>query len=357
MNVRPISPAPGVLAAPLALCLGCGSGGSGGFAGEVGTYEPDGGLFLGSGDASASAAFDASIEQNHVAVKFITLSCSGSCAEVQAVGTGGYLPYTFKWDDGSTTATRQVCPMSSTSYSVKVTDTGTSGELARPAETVQVPLAANVIACPDGGSVSGGDGGGGFCVADPSFEGTPTPTLSTSTNIGAPPWVACVPSGAGFPNAAIVTGNESSGIGAGTFPPASDGATYLSMNVSANAVFATGIGDVSGPLCEPLHSGVTYSLMVDLASYLPSASYTALSSLEILGSTASCSQGRLLWSSPPAAPTWKTYCATFTPSEETTYLGLTGSLESDAGTMPMGTTLTALGVLLVDHVVPVDACP
>jgi len=103
---------------------------------------------VGSGDAGGLAAFDAYIEQDHVAVKFITLSCSGDCATVEAVGTGGYAPYTFKWDDGTTNATRQVCPASSTNYSVKVTDTGTSGELARAPETVQVPLTADVLTCP-----------------------------------------------------------------------------------------------------------------------------------------------------------------------------------------------------------------
>jgi hypothetical protein len=88
-------------------------------------------------------------------VKFITLSCSDDCAEVEAVGTGGYPPYTFAWDDGSTSATRKVCPTSSTSYRVTVTDTGTSGEFSRGPETVQVSLPANVIACPDGGSNAG----------------------------------------------------------------------------------------------------------------------------------------------------------------------------------------------------------
>jgi hypothetical protein len=151
MNVRRFFPVVVVYLAPLASFAGCGSGGNKGSAGEVGTYEPDGGLFFASGDASTSGPLDAHIEQNHVAVTFVTLSCTGPCADVVAVPTGGHAPYTFKWDDGSTNASRNVCPTSSTSYSVKVTDTGTAGELARAAETVQVPLAASVIACPDGG--------------------------------------------------------------------------------------------------------------------------------------------------------------------------------------------------------------
>jgi hypothetical protein len=134
--------------------LGCGDSAGNPYSLPVGS-DDGGGSFFG-GDASVSAGLDAHIEENHVTVTFVTVSCTGPCADVVAVPTGGHAPYTFKWDDGSTTAARQVCPTSSTSYDVNVTDTGTSGELARAAETVQVPLTANVIACPDGGAAEAG---------------------------------------------------------------------------------------------------------------------------------------------------------------------------------------------------------
>jgi hypothetical protein len=153
-----------------ALALGCGS--SGGSL-DVGTDE--GGLssvFPGT-DASGQGAFDAYIEQNDVTVKFITLNCSGDCATVEAVGTGGYPPYTFRWDDGSTSAMRKICRSPSTNYTVKVTDTGTSGELARAPETVQVPLTAKGLACPDGGLLACSDGGGaGSGVLSGRYAGT-----------------------------------------------------------------------------------------------------------------------------------------------------------------------------------------
>jgi hypothetical protein len=149
-----------------ALVFGCGTGGGANYSLDVG--NDDGGPSFGlSGGDGGQGAFDAYIENSsHVAIRFITLSCSGSCATVQAVGTGGYPPYTFQWDDGSTTAIRQVCPTSITSYSVKVTDTGTSGELARAPETIQVPLATNAIAC---------DGGVPVCEDGGPSGGTPAP--------------------------------------------------------------------------------------------------------------------------------------------------------------------------------------
>jgi hypothetical protein len=147
---------------------------------------------LGSGDASASAALDAHIEQNRVTITFVTLICTGPCADVVAVPTGGQAPYTFAWDNGSTSAARHVCPTSSTNYSVKVTDTGTFGELARPPETVQVPLTANVIACPDGGPAPATDGGmdvdaveaGGACAdpGDAPWSGCMTVTVGSSAS-------------------------------------------------------------------------------------------------------------------------------------------------------------------------------
>ena len=147
---------------PAAIALGCGS--SGGSSLDVGSDDGGQSFVMGSGDAAGPGAFDAHIEENQVTVTFVTLGCTGDCATVQAVGTGGYPPYSFKWDDGSTSATRKVCPTSSTSYNVRVTDTGTSGELARSAETVQVPLAANVISCPDGGISDASADGPTDCV-------------------------------------------------------------------------------------------------------------------------------------------------------------------------------------------------
>jgi hypothetical protein len=110
MKVRRLVPALAVCGMASLGPAGCGSVGSGGFAGNVGTYDPDGGLFLRPGDASSPGALDAHIEQNHITVTFVTVSCAGPCADVVAVATGGHAPYTFAWDDGSTSASRHLDP-------------------------------------------------------------------------------------------------------------------------------------------------------------------------------------------------------------------------------------------------------
>jgi hypothetical protein len=114
------------------------------------------------GDAAGPQNLGAYIEQGTVAVKLITLSCAGDCATVQAVGTGGHPPYTYAWEDGSTDAVRRVCPTADTGYSVKVTDTGESGEVSRPPQTAKASVTADVLACPDGGAHPGGNADGGI---------------------------------------------------------------------------------------------------------------------------------------------------------------------------------------------------
>ncbi|MGH7434661.1 MAG: hypothetical protein ACRENE_03225, partial [Polyangiaceae bacterium] len=105
------------------------------------------------------------IEENGITVTFVTLECAGDCAVVQAVASGGNPPYSYAWSDGPIGARRTLCPQSTTAYTLGVTDTASGGEIPRRAETIQVPLAANVLVCADGGS------DGGSCTPG-SYAGT-----------------------------------------------------------------------------------------------------------------------------------------------------------------------------------------
>ncbi|HEX2677749.1 MAG TPA: hypothetical protein VHM19_13950 [Polyangiales bacterium] len=96
----------------------------------------------------------AHIEDVHqMTIEIVTVACAGDCVQVEAVASGGNPPYTFRWDDGSTSASREVCPGASTKYSVQATDTAIDrSEFRYEAHTVSAPLAANVLTCPDGGT-------------------------------------------------------------------------------------------------------------------------------------------------------------------------------------------------------------
>lgn len=346
MNPRRL-PAALVFATTLAAfsSLGCGSGGNTGLAGTGGGHDPDGGgvgITLSGGEAGG-AGLAAYVEQGQVPVTLITLGCPGECASVQAVGTGGNPPYTFSWDDGSTASTRTVCPKNTTSYSVKVTDTAAGGELGSPAQTAQARLTADVLSCadggvPDGAPAEGGahdggalDGSGPLCIGNPSFEG-----MAKAPGIDAPPWANCTASG--FDTAII----DPSIPGAlQTFPPASDGSTYLEL--IASYTFGTGgSGIVTAPLCAPMRAGTSYSLQVDLAN--GSGAGLTPTSLQIVGGTQFCGMEEGLWTSPVPGTTWSTFCATLTPQSDWSYLTLELSGE-------------ATSELFIDHIVPVASCP
>jgi hypothetical protein len=168
----------------LLLAAACGgNGGTPTYTLPVGSDDA-GGAFAGT---DAAGAFDAAIEENHLAVNVITLGCAGACASVEAVATGGNPPYTFVWDDGSTDPIRQVCPTSDTNYSVTAGDTAIAGEFARPPETTKVTLEADVLSsCPDGG----GDAGAALAAvvvpgtADLWLAGQPDGTVQPDTGSG-----------------------------------------------------------------------------------------------------------------------------------------------------------------------------
>jgi hypothetical protein len=232
-SARPPFSLSAVLGLGLATALGCGSSGQE----QLSLGRDDGGpSYAFSADANNLSALDAYIENgSHIAVKFITLSCAGDCATVEAVGTGGNPPYTFDWDDGSTSATRQVCPTASTSYSVKVTDTGTSGELTRPAQTAQANVTTDVVACPD--------------------SGAPDDAAASADAVDAPaPWVGCE----------TASGSDST---CGFLP---DSSLLIDWSV---------------PLARPLVAGQSYDVDVQVTTVVPTGNPPEI---EVFGTSGNC---------------------------------------------------------------------
>jgi hypothetical protein len=82
--------------------------------------------------------------------------CSGSCATVTSTVTGGASPYVYSWSTGEMTQNINPCPLSSTTYTVKITDFG--GATASSTVTVTVNPAVSVTVSstpPCNGSTSG----------------------------------------------------------------------------------------------------------------------------------------------------------------------------------------------------------
>ncbi|HEX2678854.1 MAG TPA: hypothetical protein VHM19_19515 [Polyangiales bacterium] len=93
-------------------------------------------------------------------IEIITLQCAGDCADIQAVAHGGNAPYTFAWDDGSTSAMRHVCLDASSVLRVQATDTAVQdNEFHMPAQTASAEVTATLLGCSSPDYTCGADGG------------------------------------------------------------------------------------------------------------------------------------------------------------------------------------------------------
>jgi hypothetical protein len=87
--------------------------------------QSDGGSSVFTGGDGASGALAVSLPAS------VEIGCPGGCVTLSPAVAGGAAPYTVRWSDGATGATRQVCPSSTTTYTVSVNDaSGHGGELA-----------------------------------------------------------------------------------------------------------------------------------------------------------------------------------------------------------------------------------
>lgn len=123
-------------------------GASGPNAAGAGASAGSGGV---SGPAGAGASDDLQVhieDQAQLEVEIVTVSCPGECVEVKAVARGGQPDYHFMWEDGTTSATRMLCPEQDSTHEVTVTDTArVSEEFGHAMETASASVGAHVLEC------------------------------------------------------------------------------------------------------------------------------------------------------------------------------------------------------------------
>jgi len=325
------------LASIFALSAGCGTSVSSGPGSVPESGAEDGGEVTDSspfaaGDAAAIQRLDAYIEQGTVAVNLVTLSCTGDCATVQAVGLGGDPPYTYVWENGSTSAVRRVCPTADTDYSVKVTDTGGAGEIPRPPQTASASVTADVLACPDGGlrdaasPVLSTDGCvGGF--VNPSFEGIPRTNVGAAWDVAG--WTEC-PSGANE----VYLANQSLGP---SYPAPVAGQTYGVIQVDDIKVTVVGF---SQQFCAPPAAGTSFRF--DAMVLMPDPPGSV--GLWVVSGPAACDLSGTQLVDTNLTTSWKTYCFTFDKA-------------TPAITFTSAQNTVATALVLIDNIVPVSSCP
>ncbi|MBI2272126.1 MAG: hypothetical protein HYU69_17435, partial [Bacteroidetes bacterium] len=87
---------------------------------------------------------DSVLKTNYIIVNPCTINataststiCSSNCTNITAAGSSGTAPYTYSWNTGGTSATVNVCPATTTDYTVMVTDV--NGNYAATTTTVFV---------------------------------------------------------------------------------------------------------------------------------------------------------------------------------------------------------------------------
>jgi hypothetical protein len=179
---------------------------------------------------------------------------------------------------------------------VKVTDTGTSGELARPAETVQVPLTASVLSCPDG------DSGEGDVPDAGCFEATED--ASALPLAAVPPTQLCPPSPV---------------LESGPNEAAPTCADFVSGNPGTHAEFAAYDGappnqeSLGVTLCQPLQSGETYAVRVDINGGATSSSGNDQIEVDLWGGDSECPNEELLQTAATSVSGDWSFCLAFTP--------------------------------------------
>lgn len=269
-----------------------------------------------------------------VVVRIQPVECA--CFDLRAEVIGGVPPYDLEWGDGSHGPMRRVCVEGGNVAVAVVVALDAAGTRSAPQSVRLVPATdASCSQEPPGDEPTGAE----LCLQNPSFEGTPAPTVSMGQPFDAPPWTACTnPEMPNLPQ--IGNTNQSATI---SVPPPTDGVTYVAIGEGQQ---------VSQELCRELEADETVHLQLDIARIDISAGAASLSEqvfLQIWGGLATdCSLHERLWASPSLQLGWQSFCVTLQPSVLTTQLTLRTATDMSE---------LSLGYLLVDNLRPVDACP
>jgi hypothetical protein len=112
--------------------------------------------------------------------------CLPNCVTLNALPAGGVPSYSFSWSTGQTTNSISVCPMTTTNYSVTVTDAiGCKTTATHNVAVCPIPLVANagqnIGTCPGGSVTIGGTPSASGGTGNYTYSWSPAAGLSSST--------------------------------------------------------------------------------------------------------------------------------------------------------------------------------
>jgi len=209
--------------------------------------------------------------------------CIGQCTNITATGSGGTAPYTYLWGGGQTTAVINVCPITTTTYPVTITDAnGCSGTASATVNVITVTVTGNPTSiCPGGTAMLIATGGPTYnwcCGLGTNDTVYVTPAVTTTYTVTVTVG-GCTASAAYTVtvNALTVTAsaNPTTICSGGTTPvtlSTAGGGTYLWSSVPADPSLA-GQTALQNPVVTP-NATTTYSVIVTNGGCSASASVT-----------------------------------------------------------------------------------
>lgn len=304
---------------------------TGGSAGSAGFNPAPGGGGSGTTGGSGSSRNPLTVQVtdlDEMEIELVTLRCAGECAEVQAVARGGNPPYEIVWSDGSTEATRELCPRATTSYEVTAIDTPiVTDEFSYGGSSKVARVTAEVLDCPDGGIPNTPDGS-----IDPEPQPQGCIDLEHSDD-GRTPWQQCAhgtelinpASGTPFPGCEELNPNPEE-------PQLEHYARYAVYD-GAPAEQET----LGGKLCTPLSAGVPASTTITLVGALGAGDSIGFPNLdttfymELWGGSSACDEGELLWTHEGDFSAFSSTCVLFTPMRDHEFLHVVTRLRTGPG--------------------------
>jgi PKD repeat protein len=214
---------------------------------------------------------DSVINSNYITVTPCTVNatatgatiCQNSCATITAAGSNGNPPYTYSWNNGAASQSTNVCPFTTTTYTVKVTDASGATVIVTPLVTVKTPMVITVtttnINCSIQGQASVSITSGAAPYTYRWSNGEKTDVISSIAEGG---YTITVTDGNGCTGTkSVIITNNSPASAAFTFNPACVGQPVTFTNTGSTGAYLWRITPVSPANISGNSANLSYTFL------------------------------------------------------------------------------------------------
>lgn len=219
--------------------------------------------------------------------------CAGNCATISANVTGGTSPFTYSWNpSGQTTSSIVVCPTSTTTYSVLITDAAANTATDTAVVTVNSSPVATVTSpttiCASSSYTLTAGGGGTYSWSTGATTSSITVTPSSSTN-----YSVIVSNGSGCTDTATTTITVTPMINPTVTPQVICSGDSAVITASGGNTYSWSTGNTTSSITVSPTSTTSYTVLVTAGSCTATAVATVTVTTSITavvnGNTTICS--------------------------------------------------------------------